>query len=489
MTSTSHHASFPFDLRARAVAAMRDNGFITDFPPEAQRQLHALPAPTAANGRRDLRGLLWSSIDNDTSRDLDQIEVVQSEADGTTRVLVGIADVDALVPEGSAIDTLAGENTTSVYTGVEIFPMLPEALSTDRTSLLPGDDREAVVIEMRVDKAGNVVASDVYIALVRNHAQLTYDAVGAWLEGQAQVPENVAQTPGLEAQLRLQEQVANALHARRIAAGALEFETVEAQPVMANGQVVDLQVPLKNTARMIIENFMISANMTLANFLTAHGLVSIQRIVKQPERWPRIVALAAETGDVLPDQPDSHALSVFLARRKAADPAHFPDLSLAVVKLMGPGQYAAVQATDPPQGHFGLAAYRYTHSTAPNRRYADLITQRILKAALANAPAPYTLDALESIAAHCTERENAARKVERLMRKVSAAVLMRDHIGQVFTATITGASPKGVYARLAAPPVEGRVVQGDEGLDVGDTAHLRLIAVDPMHGFIDFARV
>ena len=496
MTSHPH-----VDLRARAHQAMLDNGFTPDMPPDVDRQMDSLSqaalsaasieAETALEpprGVRDLRGLLWSSIDNDESRDLDQIEVAERVPGGGFRVLVGIADVDALVPPGSPIDCHARDNTTSVYTGAATFPMLPDALSEGLTSLLDGADRLCIVVDMTLDPAGNVTASDIYPALARNHAKLTYEGVGAWLEGHGPLPPPLAHSEELEAQIHLQRQIARQILARRLEQGALEFETVEARPVMQSGKVTDLTVPLKNEARLIIENFMIAANTTLATWMTQSGQPSLQRVVRAPERWNRIVAIAQRVGDMLPDAPDARALADFLARRKAADPAHFPDLSLSVVKLLGPGEYAVVEDAADPQGHFGLAAYRYTHSTAPNRRYADLIVQRLLKAVVSQSPPPYAVAELEQIAARCTERENAARKVERVMRKVIAATLLQARIGQTFDALVTGATPKGVYVRVLAPPVEGRVVRGEAGLDVGDKTRVRLLAADPERGFIDFER-
>lgn len=366
-----------FDLRARARQAMLDNGFAPDMPAETERQLKDLPStPQAvddASGLRDLRNLLWSSIDNDESRDLDQIEVVSQLPDGNAlRLLVGIADVAAFVPPGSPVDLHAGANTATIYTGVETFPMLPETLSTGLTSLLDNEDRLAVVINMTINETGDVTASDIYPALVRNRAKLTYDSIGAWLESGggmeqgAQLPPRVSQIDGLAVQLILQQEAARRLHARRLQAGALEFETVEARPVIENGRVVALTVPAKNEARRIIENFMIAANTTMATFMASLGQPSIQRVVRAPERWNRICELAQHLGETLPQTPDARALSEFLARRKSADPDHFPDVSLAVVKLLGPGEYAVVSSPDDPQGHFGLAAYRYTHSTAPN---------------------------------------------------------------------------------------------------------------------------
>ncbi len=496
MSDHLSHPSHPphgFNLHERARQAMRDEGFAPDFSPDIQRELslwaEALRTESALVGDvRDLRTRLWSSIDNVESRDLDQVEVAEAGERGTIRLLVGIADVEAFAPPRSALDLHASENATSVYTGVEMFPMLPEQLSTDWSSLLNDADRLAIVVEMVVDAQGEIESSDIYRAQVRNHAKLAYETVGDWLESGGDAPPEVARVAGLEAQLRLQNQAAIRLRAQRMRAGALDFETVEARPVMENGQVRSLDVPRKNQARYLIENLMIAANMVMATYLEATGRPSIQRVVREPQRWPRIVAIAAEFGASLPDQPDPRALSDFLAARKVADPAHFPDLSLTIVKLLGPGEYAVVHRLGEPIGHFGLAAHNYTHSTAPNRRYADLVTQRLLKAILHHAPAPYDEASLEAIARRCTERENAARKVERLMRKVIAADLLHNRIGETFQAVVTGVASKGVFVRLTAPPVEGRVVAGEAGLDVGDRLRVRLVGTDRQRGFIDFAR-
>ena len=488
MTANSHT---PPDLRARAHQAMLDEGFTPDMPPDVVAQVQQLETSAnsapAANAK-DLRNLLWSSIDNDESRDLDQIEAAEPLPDGSIRVLVGIADVDSRVPSDSPIDLHARDNCVTVYTGVATFPMLPEALSTNLTSLLEDGDRLAIVIDMTVDRQGVVTSSDVYPALTHNRARLTYDAVGAWLDTNAPIPPHIAQVDGMEAQIRLQNEAAQRIHASRLQQGALEFDTIEASPVMQNGNVVDLTVTRKNSARSLIENFMVAANMTMATFLENKKIPSIQRVVQAPLRWNRIVEIAKSVGDTLPETADSRALADFLTRRKAADPVHFPDLSLSIVKLLGPGVYMVVDDPTDPQGHFGLAAYRYTHSTAPNRRYPDLIIQRLLKAVVHQSPPPYSVETLAEIADHCNLRDAAARKVERLMRKIVAATLLSSHIGQEYDAIVTGATPKGVFARLLSPPVEGRIVRNEAGLDVGDKTRVRLLSTDAERGFIDFER-
>jgi exoribonuclease-2 len=465
---------------------MTEHGFLPDFPAEVRREVEALQASPPA-GIKDLRGRLWSSIDNRESRDLDQIEVAERLPYDQIRVFVAVADVDRMVEKDSATDTHAGHSTTSVYAGPFVFPMLPERLSTDLTSLNPGQDRGAVVIEMDVGPAGAVVRHDVYRALVRSRAKLAYDAVGAWLEGGTEVPPELAAVDGLEEQVRLQDQAAQRLRALRRRHGLLDLETIEARPVIAGGKVIDLEVPTQDRARDIIENLMIAANVAMARFLKSRRVASLRRVVRTPKRWDRIVALAAELGETLPAEPDPRALAGFLARRKAADPEHHPDLSLAVVKLLGPGEYVLERRHGrAPNGHFGLAVAEYAHSTAPNRRYADLVTQRLVKATLDGGAPEYSDDALAAIAARCTEREDAARKVERTVRKSVAAALIRDRTGDRFTAIVTGASSKGTYVRVLRPPIEGRVVRGERGLDVGDTVRVKLIGADPERGFIDF---
>jgi VacB/RNase II family 3'-5' exoribonuclease len=487
------------DLRAIAGQAMLEAGFVLGLPADAAAQVAALGSdPIAAPPPhvRDLRELLWSSIDNSDSRDLDQVEFVERLASGDLRVLVGIADVDALVPAGSAIDRHAAANATSVYTGVVTFPMLPERLSTDLTSLREGADRLAVVVEFaigdpanRTSQASQPRAGEVYRALVRNHAKLDYETVGPWLEGSAPAPPELAAAPGLEDQLRLQDRATEWLRELRRRNGALDLETIEASVVADDGVVVDLAVRHKNRARYLIESLMIAANSVMAGLLEGRGSPAIERVVRTPTRWPRIVELAATFGEALPSAPDSRALADFMERRKQADPAHFADLSLAVVKLLGAGEYTLVLPGLDDASHFGLAAQDYTHATAPNRRYADLVTQRLVKASLAGAPVPYSNAELEAIAERCNERDRAAKKVERRMRKTAAVALMAGRIGETFDAIVTGAAPKGTFVRLLAPPVEGRVVRGEQGLDVGDQARVRLVATDYEKGFIDFERV
>ena len=479
-----------FSLDIIAHQALVDSDFAPDLDDAARRELEGLkPAPLAPD-IRDLRSLLWSSIDNASSRDLDQVEVAEELPDGAIRVRLGIADVDALVPKGSALDTHAYTNATSVYTGVAVYPMLPERLSTDLTSLGEGQERVALVIDLVLERDGTPRSHDVYRAMVVNRAKLAYESLGDWLEGRGAAPEAVARDPKLQEQIWLQDRAASLMKTLRDRAGALEFETVEATAVGSDGKVTAIKVTRKNRARDLIEDFMISANVAIARYLAEQKRSAIRRVVREPKRWSRIVELAAKFGATLPAEPDARALADFLAARRAADPLRFPDLSLSIVKLLGPGEYVLDKpgpADD--QGHFGLAAHDYSHATAPNRRYADLVTQRLVKAAIANAPAPYGDDELATIAAHCTERENAANRVERIARKAAGAILLEHHVGTVYDAIVTGVNKDGTYVRLLSPPAEGRVMRGERGMDVGERVRVRLIATDPRRGFIDFEGV
>ncbi len=486
------HSSQPmhFNLVAAAHAAMIEHGFQPDFPAGTDAELAAIqahPAPPAVPGIQDLRSLLWSSIDNDTSKDLDQIEWAEPLPDGRIRVLIGVADVDARVSPGTVIDGHAKSETTSVYTGVKVFPMLPAELSEGITSLNENEDRVAHVIEFSVDAAGTASDGKVYAALVRNRAQLAYNGVGAWLEGTGPAPAKVAASPDLAAQLKLQDSAAQRMVGGRFQHGALDLETIETTPVTLAGEVVDIARLQKNRATSLIEEFMVAANGVVARTFEAAGVASIRRIVRVPKRWDRIVEVAAGLGTTLPAQPDSKALNDFLLAQKQKDPDHFPDLSLTVVKLMGPGEYVLVKPNEPSPGHFGLAVQDYTHSTAPNRRFPDMVTQRLMKAWLAKAPQPYSEGDLNAIAVRCTLMEDNARKVEREMQKRIAAVVLHPRIGQSFPAIVTGVNNYGVFVRTLDPHVDGMVVSGGKGLDVGDKVTAKLVSTDPQRGFIDFA--
>ncbi len=475
---------FMLSLDAAAKQSMIDNGFQPDFPADVNDQLQHL-APTGGQPR-DLRQLLWSSIDNDTSRDLDQIEVCEQLEGGAVRLWLGIADVVAFIPKGSAIDRYAAAEATSVYTGVRTFPMLPEKLSTDLTSLLEGADKLCVVTEMVFNADASIQTSAIYPALVRNRAQLTYDAVGAWLEGTGPAPAKVAASAELQSQLRIQDALAHRLRDCRYRNGALNIDSLESRPVTANGAVVNLALVRKNRATELIEDFMIAANSVMARTLAEKKVSSIRRVVKTPERWNRIVELAGQYGETLPAEPDSGALNAFLLKRKATDPMHSADLSLSVVKLMGPGEYVLERPGDQQEGHFGLAVRDYTHATAPNRRFADLVTQRIVKAL--GSSAPYSDEELAAIAHNCTLREDAARKVERVMTKRIAATVLQHRIGERFSAIVTGVTPKGTFVRVLTPHAEGRLIRGEAGVDVGDKVDVTLVGTDVQRGFIDFAR-
>jgi len=477
-------------LRSIAHRAMAERGLLPDFAPAVVAETEAIrqAATDASPAIRDLRDLLWCSIDNDDSRDLDQLTVTAPGRDGTVTVLVAVADVDALVGKGSAIDDHARANTTSVYTAAEIFPMLPEKLSTDLTSLGQDQARLAIVVEMAVAPDGTVDGSDVYRALVRSRAKLAYNGVAAWLDGIAPPPPPLAAVPGLDEQLRIQDRVAQAMKTLRHQRGALSLETLQTRAVFDGDLIADLRPDEKNRAKELIEDFMIGANGVTAKYLEAKGLPSVRRVLRVPERWPRLVELAAAQGGRLPAEPDARALQAFLAERQQRDPVGFPDLSLSVIKLLGRGEYVLERPGQTADGHFGLATRDYSHSTAPNRRFPDLITGRLLKAALAGRPAPYRAEDLEGLARHCTEQEDNAAKVERQVQKSAAALLLASRIGQQFDAIVTGASSKGTWVRILKPPVEGKLVRGAQGLDVGDHVRVALLATDVERGYIDFGR-
>ncbi len=470
---------------------MEERGLEPDFPAAALQEAERLePKDELDGGARDLRDLLWSSLDNDDTRDLDQLEVAERVDGDSIRLRIAIADVDSLVRPGSAIDDHARTNTTSVYTAARVFPMLPERLSTGLTSLHDGEDRLALVIEMTVAPDGSVSSPDLYPARVRNQAKLAYDAVAAWLDGEGPMPPRMAEVAGIAEQVRLQDEAASRLRRLRTERGALDFDTTETKPVFVNGVVTELREERKNRAKELIEDFMITANGVTARYLDDHGLPSIRRVVRTPKRWPRIVDVAREVGGHLPAEPDLVVLvAAVVERRRREAPDDFPEFSLAILKLLGPGEYAVDPPGGEPPGHFGLAVKDYTHATAPNRRYPDLITHRLVKAAFHRQPAPYSMEELEGLARHCTLQEDAASKVERQVRKAAAALLLESRIGDTFDAVVTGASEKGTWVRTCRRPmVEGRLERGFEGLDVGDRLRVRLVSTDVERGFIDFVR-
>ncbi|MFZ0680297.1 RNB domain-containing ribonuclease [Candidatus Binatus sp.] len=478
-------------LKSIARRAMLERGLLPDFSAEVVTEIGAITKPATASdpSLRDLRNLLWASIDNDDSLDLDQLTVAEQLSGGAVKILVAIADVDAIVRKQSAIDDHARTNTTSVYTAAEIFPMLPEKLSTDLTSLADRKDRLAIVIEFEVDADGAVGKSDIYRATVTNRAKLAYNSVAAWLDGAGPEPAPISRVPGLDQNLRLQDRVAQAMKKRRHQNGALTLDTIEARPVFDGDSLRDLQADQKNRATELIEDFMIGANGVTARYLERRGFPALRRVLRSPERWARIVELARDEGGRLPSNPDSTALQQFLEERRQADPVHFPDLSLSVVKLLGRGEYVVDFPGQPVAGHFGLAVNDYTHSTAPNRRFPDLITQRLLKAALSGEPSPYSSDELNDLAGHCTDQEDNASKVERQVRKSAAALLLEPRVGDRFDGIVTGASPKGTWVRIDHPAAEGRVMRGYKGFDVGDHVTVELVDTDVERGFIDFAGI
>jgi exoribonuclease-2 len=475
-------------LQRIARRVMLERGLAPDYLPAATAMLASIrgPADTHEAGLRDLTGLLWCSIDNDDSRDLDQLSVAESLPGGAVRILVAIADVDSLVPRDSAIDQHAAENTTSVYTAGGVFPMLPERLSTDLTSLGPGVERAAIVVEMVFGPDGVIRDSGVFRAAVRNRAKLAYNSVAAWLAGSGPMPAAAASVPGLGENLGVQHALAESLRARRHEQGALSLETVEAHPVFDGDSLRGLVSEQTNAAKSLIEELMVASNGVTARFLESRGFPSVRRVVRTPSKWDRIVEVAAGKGASLPGRPDGRALERFLLSEERRNPAGFPDLSLCIIKLLGRGEYAVEVPGRRTEGHFGLAVEDYSHSTAPNRRFPDILIQRLLKAALAGAGPPYTADELAGLAQHCTEQEQAAKKVERQLLKSAGAMLLCDRIGQEFQAAVTGAADKGTWIRLLAPPVEGRLVRGFEGMKVGDQLRVRLVHTDVERGYIDF---
>ena len=478
-------------LKAIAHRIMIERGLLPDFSPAVVAETAAIVHAATERGPafRDLRDLLWASIDNDSSRDLDQLSVSESMAGGAVKIWVAVADVDAVVKRHSAIDDHAQTNTTSVYTAAAMFPMLPTMLSTDLTSLGEGEERLAIVIEMVVDAEGAVKQSEIYRAVVRNHAKLAYNSVAAWLDGTASAPPRVGAVPGLDAQLRAQDRAAQAMRGRRFQHGALSLHTPQAEAVFKGDELADLRPDEPNRAKELIEDFMVAANGVTAKYLAERGFPSLRRVLRSPERWSRIVALAEALGDKLPPEPSGEALAQFLTKRRRADPERFPDLSLSVVKLLGRGEYVLELPGRRTEGHFGLAVTDYTHSTAPNRRFPDLVTQRLLKAALSGKPSPYTNEELGALARHCTEQESNATKVERQVSKCAAAQLLASRIGERFDGLVTGASAKGTWVRILHPAIEGKVVRGFHGLDVGDRVRVELVHTDVDRGFIDFARL
>ena len=488
------NASAPFDVTARAKVEMLAQQFSPVFEPAVLKEVDEiektrLPENSDNTSPRDLRNLLWSSIDNVESRDLDQIEYVERLDGDKVRIMVGIADVDAFVQKGSAIDKHAFQNTTSVYTGVATFSMLPDALSFDLTSLLPEQDRLTMVVDLVIDSAGHTLSSDIYSAVTRNHAKLDYISVGNWLEQKGPAPENISAVNNLTEQLLLQDDTKSKIKNLRLKQGSLQLRTPEAETVAVNGTIVGLELVEDNPARDLIENFMIAANIAVSHFLADKKFASLRRVVREPQRWDELVALAKTYTFKLASEPDAKSLAAFLIERKQADPFRFPDLSLTVVKLLGRGEYVVEVPGQSDIGHFALAVHDYTHATAPNRRYTDLVTQRLLKAAINGKPSPYSLDELEAVAKQCSDMETASNKVERTMRKISAAVLLSKHIGETYDAIVTGVKGAEVFVRLFRPPAEGMVVKNGSRCHVGDRIKVKLISTEIEKAYVDFARV
>lgn len=479
------------DLARIAVKAMVDRGLVAEFSSASLNQLATLDKASSESAPeiRDLRSLLWCSIDNEESRDLDQLSVCEVLPNGAVKVMVAIADVDTLVKKGSPIDDGAQQNTTSVYTAARVFSMLPEQLSTDLTSLNAHVDRLAMVTELVFDAESNISSSTIYRAKVRNQSKLAYDDVAAWLEGKGDIPAGVRAVAGMDIQIRTQDAVSQKLRKRRFDNGALEFRSIQSRTVFSGDQVVDVEQQQPNRARQLIEELMLATNGVTARFLASKGYSALCRVVRSPERWLKIVEVAKDLGDILPVAPDSKALEVFLRKRHEADPLRFPDLSLVIVKLMGAGEYALQLAGATPVGHFGLAVREYSHSTAPNRRFADLITQRILKAAIVGAPTPYSDVELEALAKHCNEQGSDANKVERQVRKSEAALVLQARIGEVFDGIVTSVSSKDVWVRVFHPPVDGRLSGPGAAPHMGQKVKARLTLADVERGFIDFEEV
>lgn len=491
-TNSRHHRAI---LQTIADRVMIQRGLLPDFSKEVLAELERLrplidkPAKDALSATRDMRNLPWASIDNDDSLDLDQLTVAQAMPAGRVSIMVAIADVDSLVHQGTALDKHAQHNTTSVYTAAKIYPMIPDLLSTNLTSLKLNEERMALVIEMELNVDGSLLETSIYRARVYNHAKLTYNNIAPWLEGKGAIPKAVSSIPGLAENLLLQDKAAQSLKKLRHVNGALTLETLQAKPIFDGDQIKTLETEEKNRAKELIQDFMIAANGVTARFLSSHNFPSIRRVVRTPKRWERIVKIAGDHQYELPSEPDSKALEDFLIQAKVADPIRFPDLSLAVIKLLGSGEYVAESSDETASGHFGLAVKDYAHSTAPNRRYPDLLTQRLLKAALEGKSTPYDKDELDDLAAHCTQAEDNATKVERRVEKSAAALMLESRIGEKFDSIVTGASEKGTWIRLLSIPIEGKLEQGFEGLDVGDQIRVQLILVDVQKGFIDFRKI
>ncbi len=481
------------DLNELARSAMRERSLWPDYPMAALKEVSELkspPIPPETN-YEDMRHQLFFSIDNDDSKDLDQLTYAESLPNGDFKIYIAIADVDSLVKKDSAINEYAQHNTVSVYTPSIIFSMLPKKLSTDLTSLNEDEDRLAIIAEVYVSKEGEIGENNqVYPALVRNKVKLAYNGIGAWLDGRSPSPNpRIDSIPNLADQIKLQDRIAALLRKERFDKGSLTLETIEARPIVKDNQVIDVEISIINRARILIEEFMIAGNTVVSRYLKAHNQASLRRVVRVPKRWDRIVEIAGEHGEILPAQPDAMALNKFLIKQHQLNPLSFPDLSLIIIKLLGRGEYIVEYPGQTPVGHFNLAVKDYTHSTAPNRRFPDLITQRLLKSIFLKSESPYTVTELEHLASHCTEKETDADKVERKLRKCATIMLLYSKLNQTFNGIVTGADSKGTWVRIFNPPAEGKLIKGFQNLDVGHQIQVKLVNLDIVQGFIDFVKV
>ena len=479
------------DLSRIAVIVMKEKGLEPDFSKEIHDQLSEINSPGIDDDPKiqDLTHLLWCSLDNDDSRDLDQLTTCTEISNGSYKIFIAIADVDVLIKKNTPIDEHAQLNTASVYTSARIFPMLPEKLSTNLTSLNFNEPRLALVTEIVIGSTGDVQGSTIYRAKVLNKAKLAYDAVSDWIIGNSPVPLAISSVPGMDLQITNQDQIAQKLRAKRHEAGSLQLEIFQPKAIFEGERIIGIAEQEHNRGRQLIEEFMIATNESTAHFLQKKGIPSLRRIVRSPDRWLRIVELAKQYGEALPNDPDSKALSEFLAKRHLADPLRFPDLSLIVVKLMGPGEYVLERPGADPIGHFGLAVQDYMHSTAPNRRYPDLITLRMLKHAIANQPSPYDNQELYSLAVHCTTQEDAIRKVERRVRKSEAALFLEPYIGKDFDGVITGITPNYGWVRIFNPPAEGMLLKLPRDAAIGNKLRVKLVSTDVELGHINFMKL
>ena len=475
------------ELTILADQVMKERGLLFEFSQEVLTQANETnnPAPLSEN-YVDLRSLLWCSIDNDDSQDLDQLTYGEKKDKNKHTLWIAIADVTELISKGSPVDIHAQTNTTSVYTPGKIFTMIPEKFSYNLTSLNENEDRVAMVVKIEINENGEIESSSIFQAIVHNYAKLTYNSIGDWLEGKISLPEKVKKIDGLEKVLKTQNEAAQILRKRRHELGSLTLHSSEARVKIKSEDQITIKISPHNLAHQLIEEFMIATNQCMVQHFNDAKIASLRRVVRVPKNWPRIVEVANSFGEQLPEQPNSKALDEFLVKRLKADPDTFPDLSLTIIKLLGRGEYIVENDKDKPVGHFGLAVSNYTHSTAPNRRFPDVITQRQYKAFLRKEKAPYSLEELYHLAKFCTQQEDAATKVERQVNKSAAALVLSPRIGENFKGIITGINDQGIWVRIFEPAVEGKIVKTFEKLHVGDKVTVELKYVNVKKGFIDF---